>query len=149
MLGTGMTIGGSGELVHLTFQAAGDAYSVEFESASLRGAENGDLDADLAGCGSGDEIPAMFRLVQNAPNPFNPLTTIAYEVPQASAVTITVYDVSGRLVVTLVDGAVDPGRHSAIWDGRNDRGESVGSGVYFCVMETPDYRGSHKMTLLK
>jgi parallel beta-helix repeat protein len=149
MLGTGMTIGGSGELAHLTFVATGDVYSIEFESASLRGAENEDLDADLAGYGSGDELPMAFRLVQNAPNPFNPLTTIAYEVPQASAVTITVYDISGRLVTTLVEGTVDPGRHSVIWDGRNDHGESVGSGVYFCVMETPDYRGSHKMTLLK
>jgi hypothetical protein len=149
MLGTGMTIGGSGDLVHLTFQATGDAYSIEFESASLRGAENEDLDADLAGYGSGDEIPTVFRLVQNAPNPFNPLTTIAYEVPQASAVTITVYDVSGRVVTTLVDGTVDPGRHSVVWDGRNDCGESVGSGVYFCTMDTPDYHGSHKMVLMK
>jgi hypothetical protein len=149
MLGTGMTIGGSGDLVNLTFRATTDVYSIEFESASLRGAANEDLDADLTGYGSGDEVPMVFRLVQNAPNPFNPLTTIAYEVPQASAVTITVYDVSGRLVTTLVDGTVDPGRYSAVWDGRNDHGESVGSGVYFCVMETPDYRGSHKMTLLK
>jgi len=149
MLGTDMTIGGSGDLVNLAFRATADVHSIEFESASLRGAENEDLDADLAGYGSGDEVPMVFRLVQNAPNPFNPLTTIAYEVPQTSAVTITVYDVSGRLVTTLVDGTVDPGRYSAVWDGRNDHGESVGSGVYFCVMETPNYRGSHKMVLMK
>ena len=59
------------------------------------------------------------------------------------------YDVSGRVVRTLVDSVKEPGRHSAVWDGRNEHGEECGSGVYFCVMETPEYRGSHKMMLLK
>ena len=56
---------------------------------------------------------------------------------------------SGREVRTLVDGVVEPGRHAAVWDGRNGQGESCGSGVYFCVMEAPEYRASHKMMLLK
>jgi flagellar hook assembly protein FlgD len=60
-----------------------------------------------------------------------------------------VYDVSGRVVRTLVDDTKEPGRHAAVWDGRNDQGERCGSGVYFCVMETPEYSGSNKMVLLK
>ncbi len=63
--------------------------------------------------------------------------------------TIRVYDVAGRLVTTLVDGTVEPGRYAATWDGRSDAGEAVGSGVYFCVMETPEYHATSKMMLLK
>jgi len=64
-------------------------------------------------------------------------------------VAIRIYDVSGRLVRTLVDQRVEPGRHEAVWNGRNDRGEPVGSGVYFCTMDADAFHGSHKMTLLK
>ncbi|MCD4690647.1 right-handed parallel beta-helix repeat-containing protein [bacterium] len=149
ILGTDVSIGGSGELARLTFQATSDEYGVGFASATLRGVENGMMDAGLEGYISKDDIPATFRLVQNAPNPFNPMTTIAFNVPHESRVAIRVYDVSGRVVRTLVDGVTEPGRHAAVWDGRNDHGESCGSGVYFCVMETPEYRGSHKMMLLK
>jgi flagellar hook assembly protein FlgD len=91
----------------------------------------------------------VFRLVQNAPNPFNPITKIAYHVPQTSDVTIRVYDVSGRVVATLVDGEQDPGVYAVVWDGRSASGESVGSGIYFCTMEAGSFHASRKMTLLK
>jgi hypothetical protein len=52
-------------------------------------------------------------------------------------------------VTTLVDGVSEPGRHVAVWNGTNDQGEAVGSGVYFCSMEAPDFHESRKMTLLK
>ncbi len=149
ILGTDVTIGGCGELARLTFQANTDDYSVGFAEATIRGADNAALDAELEGYAAKDEMPKVFGLAQNTPNPFNPMTTIAYNVPQESQVAIRVYDVSGRVVRTLVDGVTEPGRHAAVWDGRNDHGEHCGSGVYFCVMETPEYRGSHKMMLLK
>ncbi len=148
VLGTDVTIGGSGDVATLMFRVLDDAYSVDFVSAGLRGAENDDLTAELKGVSS-DEVPASFKLVQNTPNPFNPVTTVGYHVPSESRVTIRVYDVTGRLVTTLVDGVVEPGRHTVAWNGTSDTGESVGSGVYFCTMETPDYHGSQKMTLLK
>ena len=149
VLGTDVTIGGSGEVAVLTFAVLSEEYGVEIESADLRGAENRPLDADLEGFESSPELPTLFRLVQNVPNPFNPVTKVAYHVPSASRVTIRVFDVTGRLVTTLVDGVVEPGRHAAVWNGTNENGESVGSGVYFCTMETPDFHDSHKMTLLK
>ena len=148
VLGTDVTIGGSGDVVLFTFQVLDDTYSVDFASAELRGAANEDLTAELEGLSS-EGIPVAFKLLQNAPNPFNPVTKVAYHVPSESHVTIRVFDVTGRLVTTLVDGVVEPGRHAAVWNGTNDRGESVGSGVYFCTMETPDYSSSQKMTLLK
>ncbi len=149
ILGSGVSIGGSGELARLTFQTTTEEYSVDFASAALRGVENELLDAEFEGYDSTGDIPVAFKLAQNSPNPFNPVTTIAFNVPHESRVAIRVYDVTGRVVRTLVNGVTDPGRHAAVWDGRNDHGENCGSGVYFCVMETPEYRGSHKMMLLK
>jgi len=149
VLGTGVTIGGSGEVAVLTFRTLGGEYALGFGDVLVRGAENEELGADVEGYESRPEVPTVFRLAQNVPNPFNPKTVVAYEVPQSSEVTIQVYDVTGRLVRTLVDGAVQPGRYAVEWDGVSDSGESVGSGVYFCVMETPEYHATHKMMLLK
>ena len=149
VLGTGVTIGGSGDLAILTFRSLTGGYQLDVDSARLRDVNNLDLDARLGGYASGGDLPTVFRLVQNAPNPFNPKTTLAYHVPRESEVTIRVYDVAGRSVRTLLDGVVEPGRHAAVWDGTNDSGEAVGSGIYFCTMEAPDFRDSRKMTLLK
>jgi len=149
VLGTGVTVGGSGDLAILTFRSLTGEYELEVEAARLRDVDNLDLDARLGGYASGGDLPTVFRLVQNAPNPFNPKTTLAYHVPRESEVTIRVYDVAGRSVRTLVDGVVEPGRHAAVWDGTSDSGEAVGSGIYFCTMEAPDFHDSRKMTLLK
>ena len=92
------------------------------------------------------------RLEQNYPNPFNPTTRISYEIEQGGTpgkVTLTVYDVTGARVRTLVDQVVKPGVHSAFWDGRNARGESVSSGVYFYRLATPTRALTRKMLLLK
>jgi hypothetical protein len=89
-------------------------------------------------------------LRQNRPNPFNPVTTIDYEVPGgAERVTLRVYDVSGRLVRTLVDGRQPEGVATATWDGRNDGGGRVASGVYFYRLEAGDTRATRRMVLLK
>jgi hypothetical protein len=149
VLGTDVTIGGCGDVAVLTFRMVGEGYSLGIESARIRNADNVELDAKLGDLESGGDLPMAFRLVGNTPNPFNPVTKIAYHVPHESDVTIRIYDVSGRVVATLVDGVSEPGRHVAVWNGKNDRGEAVGSGVYFCTMEAPEFQDSRKMTLLK
>ncbi|HYW68757.1 MAG TPA: FlgD immunoglobulin-like domain containing protein, partial [bacterium] len=149
VLGEGVTIGGSGDVAVLRFRALSGSYALDVESARVRDVENGELVAELVDYSPGEETPLFFRLVGNTPNPFNPMTKIAYHVPHESEVTIRVYDVSGRVVTTLVDGMSEPGRHVAVWNGRNDQGEAVGSGIYFCSMEAPDFHESTKMTLLK
>ncbi len=149
VLGTDVTVGGSGEVAVMTFRALGDEYALAFDSARIRNVDNGELAAALEGCESRPGNPTAFRLVQNSPNPFNPVTKVAYDVPREAAVAIRIYDVTGRLVRTLVDGAVEPGRHAAVWDGTNDAGERVASGVYLCTMEAGEFRGSRKMLLLK
>jgi C1A family cysteine protease len=87
---------------------------------------------------------------ENFPNPFNPTTSIRYVVPEpGGSVRLTVYDLRGRKVRTLVDGEKGPGEHVAIWGGRDDAGRDLASGVYFYRMEIGDYRVERKMVLLK
>ncbi len=94
--------------------------------------------------------PRTFALHQNAPNPFNPETVIRYDVPSPGGkVHVAVYDVSGRLVRTLVDAAQAAGRHSVRWNGRNGEGVAVASGVYFCRMTAPGFTGLRKLVLLR
>jgi subtilisin family serine protease len=76
-------------------------------------------------------VPATFRLEQNYPNPFNPKTTIVYDVPEPSVVTLAVYDILGREVRLLVNSALPASRYFQAWDGTDNRGEKVSSGVYF------------------
>ncbi len=88
-------------------------------------------------------------LFQNVPNPFNPVSTIQYSLRSDGRVTIRVFDVDGGLVRTLVDAFKPAGIHQAVWDGRNDSGLPVSSGVYLVSMETSEYRESRKAVLLR
>jgi hypothetical protein len=98
----------------------------------------------------GSETPGALRLRQNVPNPFNPVTTIAYDVPQGGAdMSLKIYDVSGRLVRTLVDGYESAGTRSVTWDGTNDHGQALASGIYFSRMTAPEYSQTVKMIMLK
>jgi hypothetical protein len=103
-----------------------------------------------AGDDSGPNAPTRFALHQNVPNPFNPATTIRYDVPAGGGrVTLRVYDVKGRLVRTLVDGHDNEGVKQVSWYGRNDRGSQVATGVYFYRMTAPGFETTKKMVLQK
>lgn len=96
------------------------------------------------------EVKALkLELAQCSPNPFNPSTTIGYTVPSRINVTLQIFDVAGRLVNTLINESRDAGRYSATWNGRNDAGESVGSGVYFYRLSAGNNSLTKKMVLLK
>jgi len=96
------------------------------------------------------DTPRGFALHQNIPNPFNPLTTINYEVAAGGAdVAIAVYDAAGRLVRMLVDEHQPAGPHDVVWDGRNNAGTTVSSGVYFYRMTSGAFSESRRMVLLK
>jgi flagellar hook assembly protein FlgD len=91
----------------------------------------------------------MPELGQNYPNPFNPSTTIAYSVADKSDVKLQIFDVRGRLVRTLVDGERGPNNYRVMWDGLNNAGNSVASGVYFYRLIAGDFRATKKMVLLR
>jgi hypothetical protein len=91
-------------------------------------------------------------LMQNHPNPFNPTTTIAYELPFVDAtqpVRLSILDVSGRLVRTLVNEAQGGGSHAVVWEGRDEVGDAVSSGVYIALLDVNGKRQTRKMVLLK
>ena len=92
--------------------------------------------------------PAV-TLQPNHPNPFNPSTTLRFSLSRDSQVRLTVHDLMGRAVRTLVDDDRPAGEHSVLWDGRDERGEAVGSGVYFVRVETRDGVDSQKVALIK
>jgi hypothetical protein len=88
-------------------------------------------------------------LGRSYPNPFNPQTVIPYDIPANGRVRMAIYDPSGRLVRLLVDEAQEAGKHETSWNGRDDAGRTVSSGVYFCVLETGKERRTQKLVLLK
>jgi hypothetical protein len=95
------------------------------------------------------DTPTKFALFDAVPNPFNPRTTISFALPAASHVELSVYDVSGRLVATLLDENRPAGTHRVEWDGRNRAGERVASGVYLYRIQAGGFTDTKRMVLLK
>ncbi|MDP8209104.1 MAG: T9SS type A sorting domain-containing protein [Candidatus Electryonea clarkiae] len=101
------------------------------------------------GKNSSVETPMVWQLDTAYPNPFNPSTTIAFSVPTASKITLTVFDVLGREVTRLVDGKISAGKQSVVWNGRDSRGGQAASGMYFYKLEGENVNLSQKMVLMK
>jgi hypothetical protein len=99
--------------------------------------------------GVGGAAVLVNRLYQNEPNPFNPRTTIRFSVAAKGPVTLSIYDVSGRLVKTLVSTTMNPGLHTIVWDGTDNAGHKAGSGIYWSQLRAGDYVSNKKMLLLK
>ena len=95
------------------------------------------------------DIPKEFGLHQNYPNPFNPATTIAFDLPKDVRVRLEIFDVAGRLICTLVNETREAGTHQVIWNGKDDHGNSVASGVYVYRIQAGDFVPSRKMIFMK
>jgi hypothetical protein len=95
--------------------------------------------------------PHIFDLKQNYPNPFNPITSIPYSVggDKPALVTLNIYDVRGSLVRTMVSATKQPGEYKALWDGRNESGQRVASGIYFYQIKSGNFVQSKKLVLLR
>jgi hypothetical protein len=95
-------------------------------------------------------LPLVSALNQNFPNPFNPETTIRYDLSDESIVNLTIYDMSGQVVRTLVnDQAMSAGQYKSVWDGRNASGQKVASGIYFYRLYAGEFTANKKMLLLQ
>ena len=131
-----------------------DGSTLEFEPG-ITAAEDFSATAGTASAILGKQaraaLPRAFTLSRNAPNPFNPSTTISYSIAEgtASHVSLKVYDLRGRLVTTLVDEVSEAGNYTVNWDGRNKIGRQVASGVYFYRLGAGDFIQTRKMVLLK
>jgi len=100
---------------------------------------------------TGDEnlLPDEFALHQNYPNPFNPLTTLRYDLPEDANVNITIYDIMGRIVKTMVNKEQNAGYKSVKWNATNNQGQPVSAGLYLYTIQAGDFRQVKKMVLLK
>ena len=108
--------------------------------------------SDAGQVGAKVVLPKAFNLAQNSPNPFNPSTTIAYELPEGNStvhVVLSVYNIRGQKVVTLVDELKEAGRYSVNWNGTTSSGSRVSSGVYFYRIQAGEYSAVRKMVVLK
>jgi hypothetical protein len=94
-------------------------------------------------------IPRSYLLSQNFPNPFNPRTEISYRLPRRARVLLNVYNQLGQKVKTLVDGEIEAGHHTVSWDGKDERGRMVSSGVYFYRFLSGEFAQTRKMVLLR
>jgi hypothetical protein len=108
------------------------------------------VDSTTAVTGAGElPLPERYALSPNRPNPFNPVTVIAYDLPRAGESRLVIYDVSGARVRELVNRRESAGRYSVTWDGRGDSGAPAASGVYFYRLTSGTFTQTRKMVLLK
>ncbi len=129
--------------------AAGATYWYQIADVDLQGIRtfHGPIEVQAA-----DNLPTEYALRANYPNPFNPSTKIQYEIPQNqlnSRVKLVVYNTLGMQVKTLVSGNVAPGIHIAEWDGTNNSGASMASGIYFVNLQAGQFSQTRKMVLLR
>ncbi|MBL8029115.1 MAG: T9SS type A sorting domain-containing protein [Fibrobacteres bacterium] len=96
-----------------------------------------------------EALPAELALRNPYPNPFNPTTTIAFDVPRASHVTLVIYDMSGRQIKTLVNSMRSAGFNKVIWNAKSDQGTSVATGIYVCRMQSGKFVTQRRLILLK
>jgi hypothetical protein len=99
--------------------------------------------------GDGLALPRAFALHQNYPNPFNPSTTITFKLYEKADVDLSIYDLRGRLVRTVIAGELEPGDHSVMWDGTNEMGNKIGSGSYLYRLRSNDEVITRKMIVVK
>jgi hypothetical protein len=101
-------------------------------------------------------LPTEYAVSRNYPNPFNPATTIEYQIPEPGQVSLVIYNMLGQDIRTLLDGPIEAGYHKAVWDGTNDVGSSVASGIYVYRFQAStsdgkfgDFLSVKKMVMLK
>jgi len=110
---------------------------------------NNNVLTDVDEQGSNDQLPYRFELAQNYPNPFNPVTTIEYSVPSRTDVTIEIFNVLGQKVRTLVNETKSAGSDRIEWNGTDDAGKPVSTGVYLYRFQAGDVVQTKKMLLIK
>jgi len=95
------------------------------------------------------KTPDVYRLSQNYPNPFNPSTTISYDLPEQSSVKLTVYDIRGQEVMVFPHRENSPGNYEVQWNGVDQSGNPVNTGVYFARLQAGDFTQTIKMLMIK
>ncbi|MCY3764725.1 MAG: T9SS type A sorting domain-containing protein [Gemmatimonadetes bacterium] len=147
----GQGVSGDGKLVELIFKTEGAASSGDFRVSEgvligLDGAIDRLTNVDLDRLSS---LPGEYELDQNVPNPFNPSTVIGYRIPEAGPVRLAIYNLLGQEVRVLVDLYMEAGSFTATWDGKDEMGRQVSSGIYLYRIQAGGFSASRRMLFLK
>lgn len=142
---------GNGELVEFTFRTQDPPAPTDFQILDGVLVDlTGNIDAiNNIEIGSLKPMPSDYALDQNLPNPFNPSTTIKYQLPASGDVSLVIYNLLGQQIRSLVKETLDAGFHSIVWDGKNELGHQVASGVYIYRLQAGDFTTARRMMLLK
>jgi len=148
----GAEVSGGGDIVRLTFRVLQEfEQDARFEVAEGLVFDPSQLSnpAVVAGVLNIQSTPSEFALLQNFPNPFNPETTIGYNLAESADVSLHIYNVVGQVVRTLVAEPQSAGRYQVRWNGMDDRGVPVSSGIYFYQVSAGKFQDVRKLMLLK
>ena len=155
-LGSEAGIEGNGTIAILTFNVNGSDVSTELQHMIARNIDNCEIEIDgnPEETPSGNEdpeiiVPVNSYLGDNYPNPFNPTTTISFGLKEAGNVRITIFNARGQVVRGLFNGEMPAGTHSLVWNGLDNSGRPLASGVYYYRMDTKNYSQTKKSVLLK
>lgn len=131
---------------------SGDPYHLEIirDGVAINSGETTEVNLSFSGSITGiADLPAVFSVGEPYPNPFNPSTSIEFTLPSAERVSLTVFDITGRKVRDLVSGPLSAGSHTVSWDGRDENGREISSGVYIARIIAGQETASRKMSLLR
>jgi hypothetical protein len=152
-LASAKAINGTGSIFELTFKVSENAKSGDQGELNLVWMQTDENEPmvlnQVTEVSIGTSIPSQFYLAQNHPNPFNPETKIEFTIPMEGRVNLSVYNLLGQKIATLVDEYLSAGIHQAIWQGKDDSGNPVASGIYFYRLVAGEYSDFKKMVLLK
>jgi len=123
-------------------------YNQEIEGKLQVQSVQPEFEANVDFKGGAEQLPTVYALSQNFPNPFNPSTSFALSLPEASDYSIRIFNITGQAVKSY-SGHLEAGVHTIVWDGRNEQGSSVASGVYFYKAEASGFTETRKMMMLK
>ena len=144
------SVNGSGRIAEIIFEPIGSEIKaireVDLISAQLN---EGLFTVIISQPGGISDVPATYALHQNFPNPFNPETVIYYDLAIRSYVSISVFNLMGQKVATLIDKQMDTGSHSAVWNGEDDNQNSLASGVYLYRMEVDGFVQTRRLVLMR
>jgi sulfatase-modifying factor enzyme 1/flagellar hook capping protein FlgD/two component regulator with propeller domain len=149
----GLITSGSGVILSIPVSATGKIFDGEGEISLLSAEFEKDVAVNLEAAVLSPKtvLPKAFSLAQNAPNPFNPSTTIAFSIPEGKSVKVVleIFNIRGQLVQNLVDEVREAGTYSVVWDGTNKTGRKISSGVYFYRLRAGKFVQTRKMVVLK
>ena len=146
VLGAGVGIAGTGELLRIETSQPLEELSIKWDA---RGLDNTRLTVNETLPMPPSELPTAYALLGNHPNPFNPATTIIFELPSPQPVRLVIYGLDGRRVAQLLKAPLPAGRHQVTWRGRDDQGQIVATGLYLYRVEAGAWSATGKLSLVK